>query len=828
MLMKFKFNLNAYLCGTMAVLAMAGCSDDALDDKGGNVPQGNGIVFGASANYADGSRSRTEYGDYEYADGKKVSQEIHWLTTDYVDIYSPTSPTKKQVEYGIQNVNGNQAYLSALGDGLQWARSETTQDFYAVYPSKNSIKNEQIKGLVSFKNGTLTGYVPVNQEPVDIVTDAEGNLEVKPNMDYLYMTAINKGFNIPAPESNGGISLDFVPLTSTLEITLVGPTDADIVSVNVNSLDGEPIAGSFTCDLVNGKLDSDGYPVCEYAPSATVRSRITVSTYHDYEDGKGNVPLKLASGQKVKFNVFLLPHTNLDNLSVSVVGLNTKSMTVALNQAGVGEDIVLHPHKKTCITLGAPIIKSGEVNTWITNIDDDVLVSQLSIPGTANSFSNSYNGDNPEWYKTQTTDITTQWNAGIRCFELTGTEGSGSSLEDAPLQCNRTSINKTFGAAVKEIWDLLQKNPGEFAMIIPSYDSDTGHPGGVENYANRLNRFFTDHATTYDYATFTRKLTVRQARGKLIFIARITSEEDRGQVTMPAPVQGTFVDEWGSLKDNWERRGYTYKGSVVNNWGTGGNDQNSVEYYMHQTIEGSYWNSSWGTENDGTIDGSIPTSRPVRVEANVNFIHTSKRAGSAGTGEAYIQDWQRVVPRNGVVAGLREGNFYLGRDYNYTYYTYHYYWWPESLTEKENDIWNTFLKAIDSNSQAGNDVFFINSLDGYFVDPNIPLSYTPYVAGTDWGVALGKGGTAGNIEAYATYINNYFYNRILGYGEDKIYGPMNIVLFDRAYEEGGGEYLPSVVINNNFRFPLGTATETGATNSLNASGSYASGGNVWE
>lgn len=35
-------------------------------------------------------------------------------------------------------------------------------------------------------------------------------------------------------------------------------------------------------------------------------------------------------------------------------------------------------------------------------------------------------------------------------------------------------------------------NPTEFAIIIPSYDSDTGHPdnhNGVNNFANGLNLF---------------------------------------------------------------------------------------------------------------------------------------------------------------------------------------------------------------------------------------------------------------------------------------------------------------------------------------------------
>ena len=61
---------------------------------------------------------------------------------------------------------------------------------------------------------------------------------------------------------------------------------------------------------------------------------------------------------------------------------------------------------------------------------------------------------------------------------------------------------------------------------------------------------------------------------------------------------------------------------------------------------------------------------------------------------------------------------------------------------------------------------------------------------------------------------------------------MNIVILDRVYEknddgtDGGSSYLPSVIINNNYRFPLITIDNVqGQTNS---DASYTSGGNVIE
>ena len=365
----------------------------------------------------------------------------------------------------------------------------------------------------------------------------------------------------------------------------------------------------------------------------------------------------------------------------------------------------------------------------------------------------------------------------------------------------------TFGQAVENIWQKVQDNPTEFAIIIPSYDSDTGHPdhhSGVDNFANGLNTFYDSH-TEYKYKTFTRELTVGEARGSLIFIARITSEEDEGY-TLPDPHQGTFVDEWGSLKDNWWRRGYTLAdGTRVPNWSS--NENTAVEHFMMTSVTNR-------TANMSPSDFVMPTGFPTRVDANVNFIHSTQRAGGSGTGQAYIQDWVRVVPRDGVVSGLYDGGFNITTNSNwvstgilqgYYEYTHYFVYWPESLTEKEDDIWETFEKSIEHNSQDdGGSMFFINSLDGFFVDPTIELSYTPYVDGGNFqGLELSRGGTEGNILAYANYINDYFYNRILNYGVTNIYGPLNIILMDYVYDgTAGGDRLPSTIINNNFRFPL--------------------------
>ena len=803
-IMKFKSYLMNFSLLSAVVLIMSGCTDDEFTQNS-NIPKGNGIVFGANASYNGGPKTRTEYGDYVTDAYGKKSQEIKWLSTDKVDIYSPTSPTLKKVEYGITNVNESQAYLLALGDGLQWDRTSSTQSFYAIYPSKESMSNEAVKNVVSFENGVLKGYIPVNQQHT-ITKGGTTGWTAKPNMDYLYMAAVQKDYTIPAADAQeDGISLHFVPLTTTLELTIEGPTEAPIASINVFANDGDNIAGYFSCDLTAANttnIDNSNLN-CIYESSATVRNMITISGY--YDDGGTQKPLELASGESITFNVFLLPHTDLDNISVRIAGFNTASKTMALT------GVTLHPSQKTCVKVKAPAISSGEVNTWITGMNDKVLISQLSIPGTANSFSSNYSGTDAEYYKAQTAPFEQQWNAGIRCFELRCPNNeSGTSLDGVQLQCNRQDLGITFGQAVDMIWKKV-KNTGEFAMIMPAFESNAGRDWRVTDFADDLNQFFTDHSD-YKYVTYGRELTVGDARGSLMFIARITSEEDDG-LELPTPGQGVFIDQWGSLKDNWARRGYP-----VDNWGKNSSwGTNAMEYYMI---------------NGNRSADFVPTGMPIK--GAVNYIHNTKREdGSQGT--AYIQDWARVVKESQNYL-LYSSTNYTGNQIEYSQYAY----WQESLKEKQTDIWKTFELAIEDNNNQQGATFYINCLDGYYVDDNVPLSKKPYVegrseeyrdgysvpAGNNATYSYGNGGVAGNIDAFASDINNWFYNEILKYGTSNIYGPMNIVILDRVYEDGGGSYLPSVIINNNYRFPLITIDDVQGLSDSDAS--YVSGGNVIE
>lgn len=794
--MKIKSYLLAPLCGAMALVVLGSCSDEQIVNGNDNGrPEGNGIVFGASANYIKKPGTKTAYGDYNDPINP-TSQEILWLADDRVEVWSPTSPSVKQVEYQITNIDaedGGSAYLASYQgrNGLQWDKGSETQDFYAVYPSPASIKNQEMvqEHNIRLEEGVLHGFIPTNQE-YQFTRDASaaGGWRCTPTMDWQYMVARTDDFRVPEDGTDGGVYLNFKPLVTTLEITLQGPS-APLAQMNIFAPEDDIIMGEFSCDL-KGDSWGEGLPICKPEQTGTVTNYITVNLYDT--DGE---PITLADGEYLTINVFMLPTEEWKNLEIRLAGYNTAARTLQLdedtNQDGTPDTpISLSEHLKTRVMVKAPASITG-TNTWMAGLNDNVYISQLSIPGTANSCSYGYTGDNPEWYAAQTVDLRHQWDSGIRCFELKCPQVNGD-LAASPIQCNRTDVGMTFGEAVAEIWSFVEENPSEFAMIIPSYESTAGHtqdgtPGAAGTFMDALNTFYTNH-TSYNYVTYTPDKTLGEVRHSLMFIARITSEEDEN-AELAKPKQGVVIKGWGSLKDLWQRRGYNKP-----NWATNDEYSQSMEYLML---------------NGNTSLDFIPENIPEDTGEN-NFYHGTVRSdGTSSERGAYIQDWSRVSPES--------RNYQLWSHSG----SYQYCYWPESYEEKRDDVWNTFLKAIEANAGHTADAFYINSLDGYFIDGNIPLSYKPYVAGRtdsgglwpfDWSYGYGDGGTAGNIAAFAARINEDFFNEIQRYGVTNIYGPMNLVLIDRVYQNPDGtdpgSHLPSTIINNNFRFPLVVKTTT--------------------
>lgn len=234
---------------------------------------------------------------------------------------------------------------------------------------------------------------------------------------------------------------------------------------------------------------------------------------------------------------------------------------------------------------------------------------------------------------------------------------------------------------------------------------------------------------------------------------------------------------------------------------------------------------------------------------------------------AWVQEWKRVADGDITVTGTNTGG-----DGNQ--YTYH---WKDSKDEKWDDIVEALDKSMIDAKRASYS-YYINSLCGYYITSKELLSYVPalnvqrygvnsttgavIIGGADdnnienriycdgkyqqnvsttvtevpysscnfgvneggWGPYNPNAGLAGDVESYAKWVNDKFYNHVLSItaaNGGKFAGPTGIVLMDRVsgnVNEPAGYYLPQIIVANNF-----TGVSAAAAVSVPVSASFSSG-----
>ena len=756
---------------------VAGCSDDLVESKVVR-HQGEDIVFGARAGFENANPNiRTIYTDEYYEEGGKKYEGVNWVTSeDIIRIYcaqavNPAEGGAKYADYKVTNDPSTDHQLKSYATlerynpagALQWGANDVTHEFYAVYPAPVMF-NGNDAAQVSIEANKVKGFMPVSQTPKSIEATADGGYEAKPDMRYAFMTSRQQVL----PNQGGNIDFSFQSIATAVEVSLTAPetqeyylTDISLSTSDVNV----HLCGDFEADLDN--VGSDGYPVCQETSGGDATNQVTVSLYN------GNVPLNLKAGKTLKVTFFVLPVATVGDLSLTIT-TTAGSKTLSLN--GNDQNVQLKAHMKHLVR-GITLPTNYEGYNWVSRIPDNVILSQLSIPGTSSSYSYRYTGSNTDWYKAQTVGIDAQWNSGVRCFEFVS-DHDASNLGRTNITCNGQSMGVTVLAALQDLEARVKANPSEFAMVIFAYQpNDRRYP---ETYMTALNALYDSWGGSAKTALFRPGMTVGEVRGKLLFVARPTSKgEDSNYDGLSAGNRNILIiNGWGSLKDKWQNRGY-----AVDNMWSASSPTTSMEANLVKQK----------SQEGGMPDDYTPSDFTILAKGEANFTYTTNQNYNA-----WCQEWARVSPESKVYSDSYE----TGGLWWKTYYKLGVYW-PESYSEKLQDAKATFERAIDDKENASS-VYF-NSLSGYMIDSKIQNSYSPFMSGYEgWGgnrINWNGGGREGDISKLATRLNGDFYSFVLSKG-DGITGPMGVILMDRVDNGGGSSYLPNVIIANNFKFPL--------------------------
>lgn len=517
------------------MIVFASCQDDNIVDSVNNPAQvGDEIGFGTSLPQ-DGIQTRTAYGhpvvDPESGTGYFP---VYWENGDEIAIYCPQAsmPASKLVYYtiGVSTTTSSTAEtVTKIGDaGLQWG-SEDLHKFYGFYPVK-FVKGTESTGLFD-----LT--LPVEQRPLRF-EEEDGNYKAVSNPEYAIMYAYRGQMKSKTPVGTD-IDLQFKPLSTILEIEVSAPGNITepitLTNINVEALDGTPIVGDFTAQVYPGSDTEESYEstvVCKTNMSGVVTDNLSVPCSWTNEQGVLEY-VKLAAGKKLVVRAFLIPNeSEIDGSNIKIT-VATSGGTVHKTLTTSDNSFKILPHKVSRVTL--PTLPTQyNVNYWMSSLDPDVYLTELSIPGSKFTNTSSY----------QPTGTEQQYKDGVRAFIL-HTQASRRWVVDGFLTGHwdySVSVNNagTLKESFQQIAQYLEnaetafanegKVSNEFALVMVTYNTGDGvlESTQQEIWINGIQEEISEMAADPSYRIYnsevTPETTIEDVRGRIIVKANVNSD----------------------------------------------------------------------------------------------------------------------------------------------------------------------------------------------------------------------------------------------------------------------------------------------------------------
>jgi len=169
----------------------------------------------------------------------------------------------------------------------------------------------------------------------------------------------------------------------------------------------------------------------------------------------------------------------------------------------------------------------------MADLPDDKPVCRVSIPGTHDSGTAGVRFPMRHYARTQTMDLSEQWDAGIRFFDLRPKlEGSKLKIYHGPANCHLT-----FEKALSILKEKLEQNPTEFCIVM------TNCAGGGQAAVDMTMEQILNVIPVHMLAVLKHDLTVADIRGRILFIHRNEPSDGidaPGCVTRGWPGNGMF------------------------------------------------------------------------------------------------------------------------------------------------------------------------------------------------------------------------------------------------------------------------------------------------
>lgn len=503
----------------ISALALLACS--CQDEKQGGVQPtpGQEVQFGVTL---EQNATRTVYGD---RDGDAFP--IYWENGDEVLVCSPDCAREGGVgsaTYKVSVDGQTQNYATSLdktGDiGVRWGDNQTG-NFYSFYPASHAALGSDYS--------SMTVTMPAQQDNNFVKGDGTQKIMVNPDMEACFMYACSTA------NAGNDVNLRYIPLSTAIRFTLTGPKSGTVgVSyVRIYAPQGEVIDGSFTLSF-NGTDKPTLSPV-------NGRNYVTMNAANTETQGY----LTLGPGESAELCAFLLIPEEMPITNDWYMEISTTDGEIFKKSLGAQSGNTTLVPGEVHYLPDLPALQQGgdwEPANWMSNIQRNVYLSEISIPGSWNSVNSQY----------QTQSIQQQYNKGVRAFHLdtrwlgrqsllppwdvysTGTlgiaDGSRSIGDDGNRYMNDNAT--TFEEALRQIVNNVKSD--EYMVVVctfaqgsDNYVYDTNPDGTnkvwihkISEICNTLNDELKDQNgdKIVDGSTLTPNTVVGDVLGKVIVI----------------------------------------------------------------------------------------------------------------------------------------------------------------------------------------------------------------------------------------------------------------------------------------------------------------------
>lgn len=612
-----------YLCAAAAI-ALIGCKDDVVVEETVVPAQtGDEITFGSSLTDVG---TRTIYDNKPTTDENGTYYKVSWETGDQITIYCPEAAQTKMVSYNVTPDSNEANHSSAVTKanpeevGLQWGSTDL-HHFYAFYPAS---------AVAGERDGKIEGEIPTEQDPVSWDSserNEKGGIIYRgiANTDYAFMWAYGEH----RKSEPGDVALTFHPWVTILDIVINGPTSGEVKmsSVQVRSLNNDILNGKFLCDMSGVEKDPNAAPTYEGVVNiASTRNQVSIELYDkDLNGGKGDF-ITLKPNDQIIVRAYLLPKAydtsdpdaDQQKIQIRVAPFNSSVLTRTLDAEGGTVTGGIEAHKVNTVIL--PPVSSHGTNYWMSSLDPNIYVTELSLPGSKMSYQTTANGADVAY---QNLSITDQFKNGVRAFQIqTASTSNGNSAAQQTLYMTVAERKTTtpFKDIVAEIADELESaetelaktnnTSNEYAFILLTCatnecDSYGGWGGtsGTQAWMEAIETDLKAMANEPDkYRIYTDEITpettIKDVKGKIIIKVNYNDDSMGDHLASSNDIPAMFA-QWGTVNDVEDSDFDETAAYAINalRWGTSNsNAVATMKWFYHEATrigDGVYANESY-------------------------------------------------------------------------------------------------------------------------------------------------------------------------------------------------------------------------------------------